>query len=383
LRGLAVDCTEQGRPLPKVRAARLTADAFDLYLAEPAVLPAPWQGSEDHIVWTLPGDAESQLPPPEPADIPAPYPALVTLGHDDEDGHVLVDLEYLGALGITGGDEATIRQVMAALAVELATSRWADDLQVTIVGAYAELEDGLETGRVRYMPAIGRLLDELQHRATRDREELVSRWAGDLNHARVTGAVPGAWTPEILLIPGDVNPAQREKIETLVAELPRVALAAVTSGPSVGEWNIRMTGTQTAVLEPYGLGLRPQMLDDATYHQVLQALAVTDEEPETTTWGAQPEPTLAEVDEVISNTHADLPAEETQQPQPPLEAHTEPTAQADETLIPETGGAEEKEQPHDPSADAAAAAALEDSDRSATVVDVDETVVDEAETPTT
>jgi len=391
LRGLAVDCTEQGRPLPKVRAARLTADAFDLYLAEPAVLPAPWQGSEDHIVWTLPGDAESQLPPPEPADIPAPYPALVTLGHDDEDGHVLVDLEYLGALGITGGDESTIRQVMAALAVELATSRWADDLQVTIVGAYAELEDGLETGRVRYMPAIGRLLDELQHRATRDREELVSRWAGDLNHARVTGAVPGAWTPEILLIPGDVNPAQREKIETLVAELPRVALAAVTSGPSVGEWNIRMTGTQTAVLEPYGLGLRPQMLDDATYSQVLQALAVADEEPEATTWEAQPEPTLAEVDEVISHTaHT-----------PVLKVPTEPvTPPADEISSPKSG----EDGPHDP-AEAYAAAADEDAVSSATVDDqesvtpasgsdvipvgsasndeatgVDQTVVDEAET---
>ena len=302
LRRLSASCAASGQPLPKVRAARLTADQFDLYLAEPAALPAPWQGDPEQIVWSLTNEAEDQLSAEELADVASPYPALVTLGHDEEDGHVLVDLEYLGALGING-DEDTTRQVMAALAVELATSRWADDLQVTIVGAYSELEDSLETGRVRYMPAVGRLLDELQHRATLDREALVASGAGDLSHARVSGAVPGTWTPEILLLTGDVSDAQRAKLETLVAELPRVALAAVTTGESVGEWSVRITGPQAAVLEPYGLVLQPQLLDDETYAQVLQVLAVTDveEEPAAAEWSTHPEPTLADVDAVIAS----------------------------------------------------------------------------------
>lgn len=307
LRRLAAACAGNEQPLPKVRAARLTADQFDLYLAEPAALPTPWQGDPDQVVWSLTNEAEGELSTEELAGVASPYPALVTLGHDEEDGHVLVDLEYLGALGING-DEDTTRQVMAALAVELATSRWADDLQVTIVGAYSELEDSLETGRVRYMPAVGRLLDELQHRATQDREALVTSGAGDLSHARVTGAVPGTWTPEILLLTGDISNAQRAKLETLVAELPRVALAAVTTGESVGEWNVRITGPQTAVLEPYGLGLQPQLLDDATYAQVLQVLAVTDaeEEPAAEEWSTHPEPTLADVDAVIATHPAEV-----------------------------------------------------------------------------
>lgn len=307
LRRLATSCAGNEKPLPKVRAARLTADQFDLYLAEPAALPAPWQGDPDQVVWSLTNEAEGELSAEDLADVASPYPALVTLGHDEEDGHVLVDLEYLGALGING-DEDTTRQVMAALAVELATSRWADDLQVTIVGAYSELEDSLETGRVRYMPAVGRLLDELQHRATQDREALVTSGAGDLSHARVTGAVPGTWTPEILLLTGDVSDAQRAKLEPLVAELPRVALAAVTSGESVGEWSVRITGPQAAVLEPYGLGLQPQLLDDATYAQVLQVLAVTDaeEEPAAEEWSTHTEPTLADVDAVIATHPADV-----------------------------------------------------------------------------
>ena len=305
LRRLCAACAANKQPLPKVRAARLTADQFDLYLAEPASLPAPWQGNAEQVVWSLTNEADGQMSAEELSDVTSPYPALVTLGHDEEGGHVLVDLEYIGALGING-DEDTTRQVMAALAVELATSRWADDLQITIVGAYSELEDSLETGRVRYMPTVGRLLDELQHRATHDRVALVESGAGDLSHARVSGDVPGTWTPEILLLTGDVSDANRAKLETLIADLPRVALAAVTNGESVGEWNIQVTGPQTAVLEPYGLGLQPQLLDDVTYAQVLQVLAVTDTENDQASeaW-THPEPTLSDVDAVLANHPVD------------------------------------------------------------------------------
>ena len=81
------------------------------------------------------------------------------MGHDEDGGHVMLDLEYLGALGINGDDTAT-REVLAAIAIELATSRWADDLQVTVVGAYPELEDTFQTGRIRYLPAAGRSRDD-------------------------------------------------------------------------------------------------------------------------------------------------------------------------------------------------------------------------------
>ena len=133
LRTLARDCATTNAPLPVVRAARLTAEQFDLYLAHPSTLPHPWTGTTDSTVWTLHLHALTDLPDVDVADIPAPYPALVTIGHDDEDGHVFLDLEHLGALDITGEPQHT-RDVLTALAVELATSRWADDLQVTIVG---------------------------------------------------------------------------------------------------------------------------------------------------------------------------------------------------------------------------------------------------------
>lgn len=299
LRTLAARCAEADRPLPVVRAARLTADQFDLYLAEPATLPAPWAGTADATVWTLPGNVEDLISDEEAADVAAPYPSLVTIGHDNEDGHVFLDLEYLGAFGVVGSAEHT-RQVFAAIAVELATSQWADDLQVTFVGAYPELEDGLETGRIRYLPAVGHILDELTTRADGDRAILAGADVDDLNHARVQGTAPGVWTPEILLLAGEITPGQRETLTQLLDQLPRVAIAAVTSGEPIGEWAIRLQdGLDTGVLEPIGLQIRPQLLDDRTYAQILDVLGVAtdDDGPDHAHQRGQDpaEPTLADL----------------------------------------------------------------------------------------
>jgi len=278
LRGLARDCATAGTPLPVVRAARLTGDQFELYLAHPADLPAPWTGTADAAVWTLQVDNITDLTPAEVIDVPAPYPALVTIGHDLDGGHVLLDLEHLGCLGVIGEPDAT-RGVLAALAVELATSQWADDLQVTIVGAFPELEDTLQTGRIRYLPSAGRILDDLHTRAQADRDALTADDAADLQHARVTGAAPDAWPPEIVLLAGPITDRQRTQIDTLVDTLPRVALAAVTAGTGVGEWCLDLTGSNdpgTGILAPIGFQLRPQTLPGDHYLQILEVAALTD-----------------------------------------------------------------------------------------------------------
>jgi LysM repeat protein len=307
LRSLAQDCTTSGRPLPAVRAARLTGDQFDLYLAEPADLPAPWAGTLDASVWSLPVEAASTLDPELVTGVPAPYPSLVTVGHDEDGGHVLLDLEYLGALGISGDDTAT-REVLAAIAIELATSRWADDLQVTVVGAYPELEDTFQTGRIRYLPAAGRIFDELTDRAAHDRAVLLAG-SGDLATARVAADDADLWAPEIVLLTGQVTATQRAQLEQLIDQLPRVAIAAVTAGPAVhGGWGLRLED-DTAVLEPIGLQLTPQRLDDNTYRQLLDVVSLTDEAPEGQP-DATPEPTLqdlpasadpSDVDDVIAD----------------------------------------------------------------------------------
>ena len=309
LRTLARNCADTGVALPAVRAARLTATQFDLYLAEPADLPVPWTGTADDTVWTLEVDNAADLSEVDVADIPAPYPALVTIGHDEEEGHVLLDLEFLGTLGVIGQDAAATREILAALAIELANSTWADDLQVTLVGAFPDLEDTLQTGRIRYLPSVGRLLEDLLHRAELDRQAMSAHGAPDLHHARVTGAAPDVWAPEIVLLAGEITDRQRNQLEQLVTDLPRVAMAMITNGLTVGEWGLDLTagdGPEYAVLTPIGLQLRPQRLPAEQYGHLLEIASLADIE-ELDPAEAAPLPSLAEVESITPNNEPATP----------------------------------------------------------------------------
>ena len=300
LRTLARNCAEANTPLPTVRAARLTATQFDLYLAEPTALPTPWIGTADDTVWTLDIDNTTDLPTIDTSNTPAPYPALVTIGHDEEDGHVLLDLEFLGTLGVTGHDTTATREILAALAIELANSTWADDLQVTIVGAFPDLEDTLQTGRIRYLPSVGRILEDLLRRADLDRQAMSSAHTPDLHHARVNALAPATWPPEIVLLAGEITDRQRTQLEQLVTDLPRVALATITSGLNVGEWGLDLTagdGPEYALLTPIGLQLRPQRLPSAQYGHLLHIASLSDLE-ELDPDEAVPAVSLAEVQSV-------------------------------------------------------------------------------------
>jgi nucleoid-associated protein YgaU len=283
LRTLSRLLADAGAALPALRLARLSSGQLELYLAEPAVLPAPFTATSDPTVWTLPADSPL-LAAAELTRVPAPYPALVTLGHDLDGAHVLVDLEHCGSLAVTG-DQAATTAVLAALATELATSVWADDLQVTLVGCLPELPDALGTGRLRHVTGLHELLRALEHRSAAVRASLASAGAPDLQHARTAAGHSHGdnWTPEIVLLSQPLGPADRERLQALLHDLPRVALAAVTTGDSpFSEWTLNLNtvdsgrGDDVAVLAPIGMSLRPQRLTDRDLTQLLDLLAVTD-----------------------------------------------------------------------------------------------------------
>ncbi len=283
------------------RAARLTATQFDLYLSEPAMLPAPWVGTPDELVWTLTvEDCENLAVDDAARATPAPYPALVTLGHDEENGHVLLNLEHLGSLAITG-DDPTTREILGALAVELATSIWADDLQVTLVGAFPDLEDALQTGRIRYLPSVSRVLDDLLTRAEQDRKVLADSGVADLYSARVTGDASDAWAPEIVVIASDLTDHQRHQLTELVDQMPHVALAAITNGHGAGEWSLDLVPGATdgeSSLAPIGLRVWAQQLPTAQYGHLLEVVAMADVDELDDTQIATFVPTVTEVESI-------------------------------------------------------------------------------------
>lgn len=284
LRTLSALLGETGSALPALRLARLTGQDLEFYLADPVTLPPPFAPTGDPTVWTLPGDAPL-LPPSELAAVPAPYPSLVTLGHDLDGAHVLLDLEHTVSLSVAGAPDRSLA-VLAAIAAELATSAWADDLQVTLVGCLPELLAALGSGRVRHVATLTELLPALEHRAAEVHAALADDSLRDLPQAR-TGTAgqhrAQAWTPEIVLLTGAVAPEDRMRLDAVLQQLPRVGLAAVTAatGPPPDAWTVLLDPHDdrpdaTAVLEPIGLTLRPQRLSQADLDQLMTLLAVAD-----------------------------------------------------------------------------------------------------------
>jgi nucleoid-associated protein YgaU len=315
LRGLALWHRERGLPLPGVRIARLKSGEFvELYLDRAADLPEPWASTTDRFVWQLAAsdaDAASRVSTGSTTDSrvdlvetdgEAPYPALVTVGHDDEDTHLMLDLENLACLDIRGTD-AVAQATLAALAVELATSLWADDLQVTVVGTLGELPGVVDTGRVRHVSSLAGILRELEARASDVERTLAQVGATAVADARGRGLATDAWTPEILLVGERLDLTERARLEGLVERVPGVGIAAVTSSADVGDWVLDLTGeltngdTTRGILMPAYIAVRPQQLDAATYAQALALLA----DPETApgpVWSRsidRTEPTLEEI----------------------------------------------------------------------------------------
>ena len=91
-RWLARWAQQSGTTLPELFLVRVSAQEIALYLMGPAQLPAPFvAAAEDGTVWTLQSGAIEL-----DADLPsAPWPGLVTVGQDDTDAQVLLDLERL------------------------------------------------------------------------------------------------------------------------------------------------------------------------------------------------------------------------------------------------------------------------------------------------
>ena len=277
LRALSAHCAASGTGLPRVRYARLDAATFTLHLAQPATLPAPWSGTADASTWTL--HTDDATPGPQVGGASAPYPTLVTIGHDVDGAHLMLDLEYAGVLDLRGPSEQ-VGEVAAALAIELATSPWVEQAQITLVASMPELVDALDTGRLRYLPSPARLLDDLAERA-RDQRKALAGAHVDLAHARTDPDQAGRFAPEVVLIASELTEDQRERLHAIIDSEPALAIAAITANAGQGAWSVHLqpaTGRDSehhGVLAPLGIALAPQRLGAQAYAALVEAATLT------------------------------------------------------------------------------------------------------------
>lgn len=319
LRTIAVWAQDTGSKLPPLYAMQLSEDTISLFLDAPADLPAPFEAkTEDGMAWAVGYEDLVELD-----RVPsAPYPALVTIGVDENGSKLLVDLERLGALNLQGGPELE-HAVLTSIALELASTAWGESLQITLVGFGENLPDTIGHARLRYVDDTKTLLRNLQGRAQGITAALEAEGVGSIEEARTVRPDAESWPPEIIVLGGTATGNQVDadalaELGDLVTRIPRVGVAAIAAGHLAGGWTMHLEETAGEDGEPVVaaeleipnsggavLPLTPQMVPAEYLDTVLTMFTVADNDDAIAYSAASPEisvdeivPALAEPDPV-------------------------------------------------------------------------------------
>ncbi|GAA3831221.1 BTAD domain-containing putative transcriptional regulator [Sphaerisporangium flaviroseum] len=264
LRLLGKLLAEQGRVPPTIYAVHLSARGLDLWIHPPEQdAPEPWESHDGGRTWRLLAHEGRGIDEHALADAPAPYPGLVSLGVT-ESGRVLIDLEAAhGVIAITGH---RVRDALAALAVELATNRWSDQMRVTLVGFGAHLTT-IAPHRVRVVGSLAEALPELEARA----EELAASGTQVLT-GRVQGrAADPVWPPHFLLSAIGPDTDEAGRLARLGRAGTRMAAGYVIAGEVPhATWTWEITEEGKAKVEALGVTVAAQLLPRRHFDAVVE-----------------------------------------------------------------------------------------------------------------
>ena len=268
LRALSGALRRDGLEAPPILALQVGGEYLEVLLGtETDMTPVPFLLGDTGHRWGLP----LATPPAQleslAEEMVAPLPALVTLGETD-DGLLLVNLESTGLVALAGEEDHT-RAVLAAMAVELGTSPWADYLELVLVGMGDEL-DGLEG--VTSAATLEEALPALEHRVAATRRVLDLTGRASVLDGRVTSIAAGSWTASVLLCATPASPDAIERLTSLTADPERSTIGVVIAGEVPGaEWSLEV-GADRVHVTPLGLDVRPQRLDDEEFASVVTLL---------------------------------------------------------------------------------------------------------------
>ena len=270
LRSLSQELAAQGKAPPTAFAAHLGQVNLDLWIA-PADKnpPQPWQSVDDGQVWRLPLAAVAGLDLDEAGAALAPYPGLVSIGTSDT-GRMLIDLEVAQGLIAVRGSRRMVQAALAAMAVELATNRWSDRMQITLVGFGPELAM-LAPERITVTQTLDEAMPALEARAAEIEHSLASLRADSVLTGRSRGLHPDSWAPHYLIMAVPPTPRQRERLLALASTRHRTAMGYVVAGDVPGatwSWDVTEQGRLHAGV--LGFDLKAQLLPPQQYAAVVE-----------------------------------------------------------------------------------------------------------------
>jgi LysM repeat protein len=274
-RAISAHCRAQHMPLPPLRLAKVGDDQIELVLASGAV-PAPLGFTVRGASWLLEREHRPQLRAvPGVEDALRPYPSLVSIGRDDQDQQVLLDLEGLGLLTLDG-DPGLSSAALAAMAIELAFSPSADELVLTLIGQSTGLAEAVAKDNVTATDDLDGLLERWERRAAAQRAHRSSAVVGQ---RRIDPDLADPWVPEVALINRTPTAEQSVRLIDLLTRPPRVTMAAVLAAPLAGApWSLQLQASvpdaqARATLQPVGLELVPQLITPHGQRAVVELIS--------------------------------------------------------------------------------------------------------------
>jgi nucleoid-associated protein YgaU/two-component SAPR family response regulator len=282
LRTMAVHLADAGRELPDIQAIVLGDRDIVLYLAEPAAPVPPFTAAPNQLTrWSCPTNTSELLTDEETGDIEEPYPALVSLGWDGDGRLVLIDLEHVGHLHLSG---PAATAVLRTLALELATSEFTHHLDLALAGD--SIASGLAEELGERVTEHARLSDAaaaLRAHHSEQQRALALLDTATVRHARTGVDTAAAWTPSLVIarVPETGEADGLEDLLQVIADEPRTATAVLTTGPlppsTPANWTLHAdeAGTIRLPLDGADIDCTLQALSDEHYSYALETLAIS------------------------------------------------------------------------------------------------------------
>ncbi len=270
------------RRAPGLLGIQAHPEAIELLLARPAdvgPIPPPFALRGDHPSLFLDRSTLDEHLRSEPG-VPdgerrCPFPAVVTVGNG-RDGPTLVNLELLGSLALRG-DEQACDGLVRALALELATSPWAGQFDLVLIGFGHELE---RFERVEVVDDPAQQLHRLHERrfcADRLLGAAGYRSFGDARFFEESDA----WDPLIVVCGPRVPREERSELVAIGSD-PRAGVAVVVAGPDATARQVMdlPAGGRSTSLDWLGALVFPQQVTVQELREVTSLVAVAeDREP--------------------------------------------------------------------------------------------------------
>ena len=213
----------------------------------------PFDVTAEGRAWTLPVEVDDFALTAVAHETTGPVPALVAIGTID-DRTVLIDLESAPCT-VLNGDPTDARSLLWTIALDLATSDRADDIDLVVVGEIPQGLDALD--RVRRAGPIADVLDDLELQVRSTQGLLAADGQETALDARLAGHGDGM-APTVVIVDGAVPIDDAERLASL-ARL-RAGLAVVTTGDVQSPDRELCVEEDTLIVKPLGLRLRPAVL---------------------------------------------------------------------------------------------------------------------------